>query len=161
MSELADNSVQCVPTSPPYWGLRKYAGNQDLIWGAVDTCEHEWGNQIVRHDRGTAKGTTAQVGNQIKEVSGIETNQGQYCKACGAWRGAFGLEPTPELYVQHTIEILREIRRVLRPDGVCFWNIGDSYSSWKDCKQVPDTLRNGDGTAIPKGESVTRNTKTT
>jgi DNA modification methylase len=31
---LADNSVQCVVTSPPYWGLRKYAGDQDLVWSA-------------------------------------------------------------------------------------------------------------------------------
>jgi len=29
---LADGSVQCIVTSPPYWGLRKYAGNQELIW---------------------------------------------------------------------------------------------------------------------------------
>jgi hypothetical protein len=48
---------------------------------------------------------------------------------CGAWRGAFGLEPTIEMYVQHTIEVLREIRRVLRSDGVCFWNVGDSYNA--------------------------------
>ena len=27
---LADESVQCVVTSPPYWGLRKYSGEQDL-----------------------------------------------------------------------------------------------------------------------------------
>lgn len=40
-----------------------------------------------------------------------------------------GFETTPEAYVQHTIEILREIRRVLRHDGVVFWNIGDSYNS--------------------------------
>jgi DNA modification methylase len=31
------------------------------------------------------------------------------------------------MYVQHSVEILRELRRVLRPDGVLFWNIGDSY----------------------------------
>ena len=30
-------------------------------------------------------------------------------------------------YVCHTVEILREVRRVLRADGVVFWNIGDSY----------------------------------
>jgi DNA modification methylase len=33
------------------------------------------------------------------------------------------------MYVQHSIEILRELRRVLRPDGVLFWNIGDSYAA--------------------------------
>ena len=31
------------------------------------------------------------------------------------------------MYIQHTVEILREIRRVLRKDGVVFWNCGDSY----------------------------------
>ena len=28
---LADETVQCVVTSPPYWGLRKYAGAQELV----------------------------------------------------------------------------------------------------------------------------------
>jgi DNA modification methylase len=46
-----------------------------------------------------------------------------------AWRGAYGLEPSVEMYVRHSIEILRELRRVLRPDGVLFWNLGDSYCS--------------------------------
>jgi len=31
-------------------------------------------------------------------------------------------------YVCHTIQFLREIRRVLRKVGVVFWNIGDSYA---------------------------------
>jgi len=31
------------------------------------------------------------------------------------------------MYVHHTVEILREVWRVLRKDGVVFWNIGDSY----------------------------------
>jgi DNA modification methylase len=75
MIELADNSIQCCVTSPPYWGLRKYAGEQDI---------KEWG--------------------------------------C-----SFGLEPTPQLYLDHLVEICREIKRVLRKDGVFFLNIGDSY----------------------------------
>jgi DNA modification methylase len=33
-----------------------------------------------------------------------------------------------ELYVQHTVEIMREMRRILRKDGVMFWNVGDSYA---------------------------------
>ena len=27
---LEDESVQCIVTSPPYWGLRKYAGEQEF-----------------------------------------------------------------------------------------------------------------------------------
>lgn len=51
------------------------------------------------------------------------------CTRCVAWRGAYGLEPTVEMYVAHSLEILRELRRVLRKDGVLFWNLGDSYAA--------------------------------
>ncbi len=128
MTELPDDSVQCVVTSPPYWGLRKYSGNQDLIWGGGKDCQHEWGEKIVvRKGHPGTKSTLR--GTQIAELSKAADTFGSYCKFCGACRCAFGLEPNPEMYVQHTIEILREIRRVLRKDGVVFWNIGDSYAS--------------------------------
>lgn len=42
--------------------------------------------------------------------------------------GQIGLEPTPELYVQHLVEIFREVRRVLRNDGTLWLNLGDSYA---------------------------------
>ena len=43
--------------------------------------------------------------------------------------GQLGLEPTPEEYVARMVEVFREVRRVLRDDGVMVLNIGDSYSS--------------------------------
>ena len=55
-------------------------------------------------------------------------SSGQFCLHCGAWRGSLGLEPTPDLYVEHIVEICRELRRVLRSDGVFWLNIGDSYT---------------------------------
>ena len=48
---------------------------------------------------------------------------------CGAWRGSLGLEPTPELYVAHLVEVFRELRRVLRNDGTLWLNLGDSYAT--------------------------------
>ena len=48
MSELADDSIQCVVTSPPYWGLRKYAGVPDLIWGGREDCRHEWESELIK-----------------------------------------------------------------------------------------------------------------
>lgn len=51
-----------------------------------------------------------------------------FCGKCGAWNGCLGLEPTPELYVQHLVAIFREVKRVLRPDGVFFLNLGDCYA---------------------------------
>jgi len=42
--------------------------------------------------------------------------------------GQLGLERTPEEYVERMVGVFREVRRILRPDGVLFLNLGDSYS---------------------------------
>lgn len=145
---LSDNVVQCVVTSPPYWGLRKYAGEQDLIWEVgpvgIVRCgfqnDHKWnGNGLTREhpDRATigkdSTGSGLICGPRDTQASkiarGAPAPLGATCGRCGAWRGGYGLEPNIEMYVAHTVEILREIRRVLRPDGVVFWNIGDSYAN--------------------------------
>lgn len=142
---LADNSVQCVVTSPPYWGLRKYAGNQDLVWPngtstrGIVLCnlgQHEFSGEDlsdVREETESGKSRTTErfYGDESRKFNGNHQKhfQTHTCIHCGAWKGAFGLEPTVEMYVQHSVEILRELGRVLRNDGVCFWNIGDSYYS--------------------------------
>lgn len=41
--------------------------------------------------------------------------------------GQIGLEPTPDEFVACMVEVFREVRRVLRPDGICFCNLGDSF----------------------------------
>lgn len=43
--------------------------------------------------------------------------------------GQIGLEATPEAYVARMVEVFREVRRVLRDDGTCWVNLGDSYSN--------------------------------
>ena len=65
---LADDSVDLIVTSPPYWNKRDY-GHADQI----------------------------------------------------------GLEPTPDAYVTSIMECLAEWRRVLRPHGSVFLNVGDTY----------------------------------
>ena len=75
---IPDSSVDCVVTSPPYWGLRDYG----------------------------------------LEEQGI------------------GLEPTPEAYCANMVEVFREVRRVLKPTGTLWLNLGDSYSS-KDLVGIP------------------------
>lgn len=40
-----------------------------------------------------------------------------------------GLEETPEEYINRLVDVFREVRRVLRDDGVLWVNIGDSYVS--------------------------------
>lgn len=45
--------------------------------------------------------------------------------------GQIGQETTPEEYVARLVEVFREVRRVLRDDGVLWLNLGDSYAgSW-------------------------------
>jgi len=44
------------------------------------------------------------------------------------WEGCLGYESTPQQYVLHMVEVLREARRVLRSDGSLWFNIGDSYA---------------------------------
>jgi DNA modification methylase len=44
-----------------------------------------------------------------------------------------GLEQTPDAYVAEMVAVFREVRRVLRDDGTCWLNLGDSYAgSWGD-----------------------------
>ncbi len=129
MSELADESIQCVVTSPPYWGLRNYSGVPELEWGDGD-CDHRWGLERILA-KGHPGDKSTLVGPQTATLAKEANTQGVFCQLCGSWKGSYGLEPTIAMYIEHTIEILREIRRVLRPDGVVFWNIGDSYASGK------------------------------
>lgn len=46
-----------------------------------------------------------------------------------AWRGGLGNEPTIEMFIGHLVLCLRDWWRVLRDDGCCFVNLGDSYNS--------------------------------
>lgn len=82
IATIPDDSIQCVVTSPPYWGLRNYQ---------VD--------------------------------------------------GQFGLEGSPTEYVEKLVEIFREVKRVLKPDGTAWLNLGDSYSSGQRSTQSVPTLR--------------------
>ncbi len=45
------------------------------------------------------------------------------------WVGCLGLEPTPELYVDHLVAVFEEVRRVLRDDGTLWLNLGDCYAA--------------------------------
>lgn len=129
MKELVDSSVQCVVTSPPYWGLRKYSGLPDLIWGGNEKCEHDFNiDTPPRRNRGNLDIVDPNSEQATNFASAYDVTSMKTCSLCGAWKGQYGLEPTPEMYIEHTLVFLWEIRRVLRKDGVVFWNIGDSYA---------------------------------
>lgn len=70
LSQLPDESVDCVVTSPPYWNLRDYAV-----------------------------------------------------------RGQLGLEPDPADYIDKLNSIFDKVKRVLKKDGTCWVNLGDTYAA--------------------------------
>ena len=86
---LKDDSVHCVVTSPPYFGLRDYG-----------------------------------------------------------MAGQIGLEPTPDEFVDELVSVFSDVRRVLRPDGTLWLNLGDSYASNWPC---PRRNEIGSG-SLPNGK---------
>ena len=131
LKTLPAESVHCVVTSPPYWGLRDY-GVEPSVWGGDAGCSHDWEEQIWYTEQSAGKsGAEAFSEPGAENAERLKTarwRRAATCKACGAWRGAFGLEPTPELYVAHAVEIFREVHRVLHPEGTLWLNLGDSYA---------------------------------
>lgn len=45
------------------------------------------------------------------------------------WVGVYGNEPTFGQYIVHTLELFEDLRRVLRPDGTIWWNLGDTFAT--------------------------------
>jgi len=71
-------------------------------------------NYIVsRPVAGLAQCNPAIAGDKPTRVPKLSS----FCRRCNAWLGCFGLEPTYQLYIEHTVEIFREVWRVLRNDG--------------------------------------------
>lgn len=139
---LADGCVQTCVTSPPYWGLRDYGTAK---WeGGDPECDHN----PQRPDGGERADRTLPLGRggMYKGV----------CGKCGALRldNQLGLEDTPELYVERMVQVFREVRRVLRDDGVVFLNLGDSYYGSNQGRMADGTQVGGTKQMTNKG-SVT------
>ncbi len=128
LRKMPDESVQCCVTSPPYFGLRDYK-TEPSVWGGEPDCAHEWGKSERPHHPGQVEQTKWKSADAAGK--GGNAIAGKFCQKCNAWLGSFGLEPTPDLYVEHAVTIFRETRRVLRKDGIFWLNIGDSYASGK------------------------------
>lgn len=67
--------------------------------------------------------------------------------------GQLGLEKTPEEYVAGMVAVFREVRRVLKDDGVLWLNLGDSYArqAGDDSKKNPDSVNTGQASVLRAG----------
>jgi DNA modification methylase len=150
LRSMPEASVHAVMTSPPYYGLRDY-GVPPSVWGELSTThEHVWGalEPPRAGGRGNKPGeysTSSLTNPQRQDSVPRASNAGQFC-GCGAWRGQLGLEPSPQLYVAHLVEVLREVRRVLHPEGTVWLNLGDSYAADRGGSEMPaETAAGGVG----------------
>lgn len=65
--------------------------------------------------------------------------------------GQWGLEPTFQEYLEHLWEMMDEIYRVLKDEGTCWINLGDTYSRGTRAKTNNNqTLRNTNNKIEPK-----------
>jgi len=114
LSKLPDECVQMCITSPPYWALRDYGTAK---WeGGNSECDH-----TINHYNDNMSPNTNRPyrGNRDK------------CIKCGAIRidNQIGLENSPEEYIERLVNIFKEVRRVLKKDGILWLNLGDTYAS--------------------------------
>jgi DNA modification methylase len=123
-------SINCCISSPPYWSLRDY-NLEPLVWDGDKNCEHEWSKEIITQKRtaGDKPGANSRVAVHRPDEVNRPDIKSNFCSKCGAWRGSLGLEPTFELYIKHLCDIYDEVFRVLRKDGTCWVDLGDTYNS--------------------------------
>ncbi len=95
--EIPANSVDLILTSPPYWGLRDYGLDHD--------------HEILKH--------WVAAGNDADDAPSYE-----WYRSNG---GVLGLEPRPEWFVAHLVEIFQRGAHALKPGGSLWVNIGDTY----------------------------------
>lgn len=108
LTSLPDASVDCIVTSPPYFGLRDYGTG---AWQhGREQCTHEAAPSVAAARR---------------------TSRQRTCPDCGAvWVDQqHGLELSLTEYVDRLATVFREARRVLHPTGTMWLNLGDCYAS--------------------------------
>lgn len=121
LKTIPDGSVDCCITSPPYYGLRDYGTG---TWvGGDPNCPHR------RTSKYSEKTITGHAQEELRGNVGDAIYK-TVCPLCGAIREdkQIGLEETPEEYIDKLVSVFREVKRILKPEGTLWVNIGDSYA---------------------------------
>ena len=126
LAKFPDCSVDCIISSPPYWGLRDYGTGKWV--GGDPKCDHSAIRHKTREERGglskVQSGNQGGFGDENKWTS-------DNCPTCGAIRedNQLGLEPDFHDYLNKMQTIMDELKRVLKNTGTCWINLGDKYSA--------------------------------
>ena len=124
LKKLPSECVDVVITSPPYWAKRDYGESACKVWGGDPNCDHEWEFDTVELN---LQSRNEDFQRPWRDKASGKVVRG-FCKKCGAWYGQLGMEPTPQMFVDHLVEIFREVKRVLKPTGSLFVVIDDTWS---------------------------------
>jgi site-specific DNA-methyltransferase (cytosine-N4-specific) len=107
VADLEPNSIDLILTSPPYWGHRSY--DQHHNWDVL----REW------RSRKSDPAPTVPTYDEYRKLGGV-----------------LGLEPLPEWYVVHLVEIFERARPALKQKGSMWVNIGDTYfARWSSIRE--------------------------
>ncbi|MBT9165279.1 MAG: DNA adenine methyltransferase YhdJ [candidate division WS2 bacterium] len=127
--DIADESVQAIITSPPYYLCRTYK-IPDVVIGGDTNCEHDFGNVTVKTPN--AAGGQGYKQDTVKGSSFVDYHNRQIsssiCSKCNALRGQYGNEESVARYIKHTLLWLKEAYRVLKENGCLFVVLDDKYS---------------------------------
>ena len=117
---IPGDSIDCVVTSPPYWGLRDYGTGS---WGGGDPdCDHR---------SPSMRGFGLLIGSPATNSAQLPPHRRSCCGKCCAVRRdeQIGLEPTFKQHIEVLTAVFREVWRVLKPGGTLWLNYGDSYAT--------------------------------
>jgi DNA modification methylase len=130
LATLPASSAHACICSPPFFGLRDYKTGR---WeGGDPACAHDNGGQ-----RQVPQTKHPSAASAI--VAGGNRGGGGQCVRCGAVRHdqQIGLEATPADYAARLVAIFAEVKRVLRPDGLLWVELGDSYGHGAMSRRQP------------------------
>ncbi len=156
-TQLDDNSIDMIMTSPPYWGLRDY-GTATWIESNDLNCDHKVG-------RDTRKSNEWMEKKLVQGTFGDEAiKTGHRCPKCNALRvdRQLGLEPHPKEFIQHLVDGFAILRNKLKKTGSLYLNLGDTYygsNSDKNSIKNPESISAGGNQMISMPEKSIRNNK--
>ncbi len=153
IKELDDSSIDCVVSSPPYFGLRDY-GTEPQIIGGNKNCNHIW--QTFKRDGNCwgipNRNIDGQAQTKKTNNSIVKEQEQKKCSKCDAWIGQLGLEPTYQDYLANTVKVFETFKPKLKDTATIWWNVGDSYSSGSRKTTTLQTVRKPKSNEISKSK---------